>query len=157
LLHQRLRAVSWPHGRLRSIQRLLGHGMGVVRPWPLSRGDPSALSVNCQARFICSAPAFLVLCLTPPAVDLIEALCWSVCVKLCTILRDGLAAFVCVCRRTSADSVELLPRGWRAVAFPQWLQRSKLLDVAHCSLLLLRLVIWLHWRYLCIRRAASSG
>ena len=32
LLQQRLRAVSWPHWRLRCMQQLLGHGMGVVRP-----------------------------------------------------------------------------------------------------------------------------
>ena len=32
LLQQRLRAVSWPHWRLRCMQPLLGHGMGVVRP-----------------------------------------------------------------------------------------------------------------------------
>jgi len=35
-------------------------------------------------------------------------------------VRDGLAASVCV-YRTSAASVELRPRGWRAVAFPRWL------------------------------------
>ena len=33
-------------------------------------------------------------------------------------VRDGLTAYVCVCR-TSATSVEPLPRGWRAVAFPR--------------------------------------
>ena len=55
-----------------------------------------------------------VLCLAPPAVDLLEALDRCVCV------RDGLAASVCV-NHTSAASVELLPRGWRAVAFPRWL------------------------------------
>ena len=33
LLQQRLRAVSWPHWRLRCMQPALhGHGMGVVRP-----------------------------------------------------------------------------------------------------------------------------
>ena len=31
-LQQRLRAVSWPHWRLRCMQPLHGHGMGVVRP-----------------------------------------------------------------------------------------------------------------------------
>ena len=60
LLQQRLRAVSWPRWRLRCMQPLPdGHGMGVVRPSSLSRGerarrDPSA----CHARFMCSAPAF---------------------------------------------------------------------------------------------------
>ena len=53
-----------------------------------------------------------VLCLAPPAVNLLEALMVGVCV------RDGLASSVCL-RRTSASSVELLPRGWRAVAFPR--------------------------------------
>ena len=58
---------------------------------------------------------------------------------------------VCACR-TSAASVEPLPRGSRAVAFPLWLQvlTSKLLDVAHCSLFIvastLPLVFWLRWR-----------
>ena len=32
LLQQRLRAVSWPQWRLRCMQPLHGHGMGVVRP-----------------------------------------------------------------------------------------------------------------------------
>jgi len=32
LLQQRLRALSWPHWRLRCMQSLHGHGMGVVRP-----------------------------------------------------------------------------------------------------------------------------
>ena len=32
LLQQRLRALSWPHWRLRCMQPLHGHGMGVVRP-----------------------------------------------------------------------------------------------------------------------------
>ena len=53
-----------------------------------------------------------VLCSAPPAVDLLEALDRCVCV------RDGLAASVCV-YRTSAASVELLPRGSRVVASPR--------------------------------------
>ena len=32
LLQQRLGAVSWPHWRVRCMQPLHGHGMGVVRP-----------------------------------------------------------------------------------------------------------------------------
>ena len=31
-LQQRLRAVSWPHWRLRCMQPLLDHGTGVARP-----------------------------------------------------------------------------------------------------------------------------
>ena len=55
-----------------------------------------------------------VLSLAPPAVDLLEALGRCVCTRraCCFSLR--------ICR-TSAASVELLPRGWRAVAFPRWL------------------------------------
>ena len=40
----------------------------------------------------------------------------------------------CVCR-TSAASVELLPRGWRAVAFPCWLQ------ILSCSAWLILIVL----------------
>ena len=45
-------------------------------------------------------------------------ICWKLLIGVC--VRDGLAASVCV-YRTSAASVELRPRGWRAVAFPRWL------------------------------------
>ena len=45
-------------------------------------------------------------------------ICWKLLIGVC--VRDGLAASVCV-YRTSAASVELHPRGWRAVAFPRWL------------------------------------
>ena len=45
-------------------------------------------------------------------------ICWKLLIGVC--VRDGLAASVCV-YRTSAASVELRPRGWRAVAFPCWL------------------------------------
>ena len=40
-------------------------------------------------------------------------ICWKLLIGVC--VRDGLAASVCV-YRTSAASVELRPRGWRAVA-----------------------------------------
>ena len=46
-------------------------------------------------------------------------ICWKLLIGVC--VRDGLAASVCV-YRTSAASVEPLPRGSRAVAFPLWLQ-----------------------------------
>ena len=42
-------------------------------------------------------------------------ICLKILVGVC--VREGLAASVCVCRIPAA-SVELLPRGWRAVAFP---------------------------------------
>ena len=45
-------------------------------------------------------------------------ICWKLLIGVC--VRDGLAASVCV-YRTSVASVELLPRGRRAVAFPRWL------------------------------------
>ena len=44
-------------------------------------------------------------------------ICWKLLIGVC--VRDGLAASVCV-YRTSAASVELRPRGWRAVVFPCW-------------------------------------
>ena len=51
-------------------------------------------------------------------------------------VRDGLAASVCV-YRTSAASVERLPRGSRAVAFPLWLQVLSCSTwlIVRCSLL----------------------
>ena len=70
-------------------------------------------------------------------------ICWKLLIGVC--VRDGLAASVCV-YRTSAASVELRPRGWRAVAFPRWLHlrdRSGspwLILISHGSLLLRRLV-----------------
>ena len=47
-------------------------------------------------------------------------ICWKLLIDVC--VRVGLAASVSV-YRTSAASVELRPRGWRAVAFPRhfWL------------------------------------
>ena len=60
---------------------------------------------------MCSAPAFY-------AWHRLPLICLKLLVTLC--VREGRAASVCV-RRTSADSVELLPRGRRAVAFPRCL------------------------------------
>ena len=60
---------------------------------------------------MCSAPAFSDWRRLP-------LICWKLLLGVC--VRDGLAASVSV-YRTSAASVELLPRGWRAVAFPRWL------------------------------------
>ena len=37
------------------------------------------------------------------------------------VYETGLLLLVCVYRSTSAASVELRPRGWRAIAFPRWL------------------------------------
>ena len=75
---------------------------------------------------------------------------WFVVASAACVYEAGLL-LVCACR-TSAASVEPLPRGSRAVAFPRWLQvlSWQLLDVAHCSLFIvastLPLVFWLRWR-----------
>ncbi len=61
---------------------------------------------------MCSAPAFC-------AWRRLPLICWKLLIGVC--VRDGLAASVCV-YRTFAASVELRPRGWRAVAFPRWVQ-----------------------------------
>ena len=55
---------------------------------------------------------------------------WFVVASAAWLYETGLLLLVCACR-TSAASVELLPRGSRAVAFPRSLQNSQLLDVAH--------------------------
>ena len=60
---------------------------------------------------MCSAPAFC-------AWRRLPLICLKLLVGVC--VRDGLVASVCV-YRASAASVELLPRAWRAVAFPLWL------------------------------------
>ena len=69
------------------------------------------LSSACHARFMCSAPAFY-------AWRRLPLICLTLLVGV--YVRDGLVASVCVCR-TSAASVQFLPRGSRAVAFPRWL------------------------------------
>ena len=75
---------------------------------------------------------------------------WFVVASAACVYETGLL-LVCACR-TSAASVEPLPRGSRAVAFPlsSMASGSKLLDVAHCSFFVvastLSLVFWLHWR-----------
>ena len=88
-------------------------------------------------------------------------ICWKLLIGVC--VRDGLAASVCV-YRTSAASVEPLPRGSRAVAFPLWLQ------VLSCSTWLIVCSLLHQLFLLCfgfvgansnsmnsISRAASSG
>ena len=123
LLQQRLRAVSWPHQHAATARPQRGSSQAMMVA--LTRRP---LSSACHTRFMCSAHA--VLCLVPPAVDLHEALGRCVCV------RDGLAAYVCDLRicHTSADPVELLPGGWRDVAFPRWLH------VQSCSMWLMLVV-----------------
>ena len=54
---------------------------------------------------------------------------WFVVASAACVYEAGLL-LVCACR-TSAASVEPLPRGSRAVAFPLWLQVLSCFDVAH--------------------------
>ena len=91
LLQQRLRAVHWPHWHLRCMQPLLvlGRGMGVVtcqafitltrQPEPLSVSVSRALHVHehIDVHVLNSC----VLCLVPPAVDLLEAVSRCVCTR----------------------------------------------------------------------------
>ena len=141
LLQQRLRAVC-------SVLASLAFALHAATAWPrhgrwelsdldhstLSCGDPSA----CHARFMCSAPAFC-------AWRRLPLICLKLLVGVC--VRDGLAASVCVCR-TSAASVELRPRGWRAIAFPCWLHAQScstwLIVIVRCCFI---------WRLVCTRRA----
>ena len=60
---------------------------------------------------MCSAPAFC-------AWRRLPLISWKLLIGVC--VRDGLATYAGV-YRTSAASVELRPRGWRAVAFPRWI------------------------------------
>ena len=130
LLHKRLHAVSCC-GRTRACVVHAAsskpcHGSCQALTTFTRRPQSSASSV---LRVLSSC----IVCLAPPdAVDLLESC--SSCGR-CVCVRGGLAASVCICR-TSAAFVELPPRGWRPVAFPRWFHvlRSKLLDVAHCSL-----------------------
>ena len=68
-------------------------------------------------------------------------ICLKLLVGVC--VRDGLAASVCV-YRTSAASVELRPRGWRAIAFPCWLHAQScstwLIVIVRCCFI---------WRLVC--------
>ena len=61
---------------------------------------------------MCSAPAFC-------ARRRLLLICWKLLIGVC--VRDGLAVSAGCVYRTSAASVERLPRGWRAVAFSRWL------------------------------------
>ena len=110
LLQQRLRAVSWPQWRLRSM--LQPHCTATA--WELSDLDHSHAATPQRAtRASCAQLQLLRSDLAPPAVDLLEALGRCVCTRR--------ACCFCLCvYRTSAASVELRPRGWRAVAFPCW-------------------------------------
>ena len=88
-----------------------------------------------------------VLCLAPPAVDLLKALAlgWLVCTRWAC----------CFCLRMSATfvaSVELLPRGWRAVTLP----RCRLLHVQICSTWLI-LMVCCCFGGLCVRDGLAAS
>jgi len=73
-------------------------------------------------------------------------ICWQLLIGVC--VRDGLAASVCV-HRTSAASVELRPRGWRAVAdVPRWLH---LRDRSSSTWLIVILIVRCCFGGLCVR------
>jgi len=68
-----------------------------------------SLSVSRALRVLSSC----VLCLAPPAVDLLEALDWCVCTRRACCFCLRISHFCCFCWAR--------PRGWRAVAFSRWL------------------------------------
>jgi len=135
LLQQRLRAVSWPHWRLRCMQPLHGHR-------PRHGSCQTLITLTRRPLSVSRAPHVLssrVLCLAPPAVDLLEALGRCVCTRraCCFCLRMS---------QCSAATGELLPRGWRAVAFPWWLH------VQSCSTwLVVILIVRCCFGGLCVR------
>ena len=96
-----------------------------------------SIELVCQ-RFMCSAPTFC-------AWRRLPLRCWKLLIGVC--VRGGLAASVCVCR-TSAASVELRPRGWRAVAFPRWLH---LRDRSGSPWLIVILMVRCCFGSLCVR------
>ena len=121
LLRQRLRAVSWPHWRLRCMR---SHCMATA--WELSDLDHSHAATP-QRVTRASCAQLLRSDLAPPAVDLLEALGRCVCTRRACCLFAHVALL-------------LLPLslflGVRAPSrFPSVALGSKLLDVAHCSLL----------------------
>ena len=93
---------------------------------------------------MCSAPAFC-------AWRRLPLICWKLLIGVC--VRDGLAASVCV-YRTSAASVELRPRGWRAVAFPRWLH---LRDQSGSTWLIVILIVRCCFGGLCVRGGLASS
>ena len=101
---------------------------------------------------MCSAPAFC-------AWRRLPLICLKLFVGVCA--RDGLAAFVCICRTSAAFVAELLPRGWRTIAFPRCslASCSKLLDVAHShgSSLLRWLVCTRRACLFCLRMSHSAA
>ena len=66
-------------------------------------------------------------------------------------VRHGFAAFVCVCRLFAASvDILILPRGWRAVAFP------RRLHVQSCSTWLI-LIVRCCFGGLCVRDGLASS
>ena len=138
LLQQRLRAVSWPHWRLRSM--LQPHCTATA--WDLSDLDHShAATPQRVTRASCAQLLRSDFC----AWRRLLLICWKLLIGVC--VRDGLAASVCI-YRTSAASVELRPRGWRAVAFPRWLH---LRDRSGSTWLIVILMVRCCFGGLCVR------
>ena len=92
LLQQRLRAVSWPHWRLRCMQPLLSH-----TAWYTCQAfitlTRRPLSVSRALHVLSSR----VLCLTPPAVVLLEALSRCVCTRRACCFCLRISHFCCFC------------------------------------------------------------
>jgi len=118
LLRQRLRAVSWALG-FTGACAACSHCTATA--WELSDLDHShAATPQRVTRASCAQLLLLVLRSDFCAWRRLLMICWMLLIGVC--VRGGPAASVCVYRKhTSAASVELRPRGWRAVAFPCWL------------------------------------
>ena len=81
---------------------------------------------------------------------LLLLICWKLLIGVC--VRDGLAASVTVCayilyRTFAAFSVELRPRGWRAVVYPRWLH-----DQSGSTWLIVILIVRCCFGGLCVTR-----
>jgi len=132
LLRQRLRAVSWALGFTGACA---AGSHCTATEWEFSDLDHSHAATSQRVtRASCAQLLRSVL-----AWRRLPLICLKLLIGVC--VRDGLAASVCV-YRTSAASVQLLPRGWRAVAFPRWLHDQSesgstwlvviLIDIARC-------------------------
>ena len=102
--------------------------------WELSDLDHSHAATPqrvTRASCVLSSCVLTSVRLAPPAVDLLEALDRCVCTRR--------ACCFCLLYRTSAASVELRPRGRRAVAFPRWLHlRDRSGSTWHIVILMVR-------------------
>jgi len=150
LLQQRLRAVSWPHWRLRCMQPLQSADC-TATAWELSDLDHSHAAI--PQRVTRASCAQLLRSVLGAACRWFAGSSWLVCVcETGLLLLLFIIAYYCIITiiiyRTSAASVELRPRGWRAVAFPRWLQVLSCLTWFIIRCCINSLVSWLHvhWR-----------